>query len=333
MSLKEVYTYFLQARELLLKTYNDYPYGIEWTEDDKNKFEHALGSYMNYYMMVNDYLKEHADNLTWKSEEHKKEFLKGWKDVAESDMKIFNCLRIRHKWHKEFEANITSILTRLARSISSELFLQIPRGKGKFYTRALETLIKEIGKDEVNLDQLRKPYINKTYNVEWFFSKAPELKGPQFNDQDYNRVFKAYKYVRELAVRIFDGLTSTNEAKGFDGYGFKGKKYLPSFCSGGIDLNRQDWIRLKDAYEDIEDDLDYGIIRDKKLNFFESAEHPYSKNQLIYSAPCHYTAYKKCMNKLNESLDNNVKIKYDYDKNRILFLANRDIDTGEKLIF
>ena len=74
MTFKEIYGYFLQARELLLQTYDDYPYGEDWSEGDKAKFEQALASYTNYYMAAKDYLDQHPE-LQWSDEESKKRFI------------------------------------------------------------------------------------------------------------------------------------------------------------------------------------------------------------------------------------------------------------------
>lgn len=334
MTFKEIYDYFLQARELLLQTYEDYPYGEEWSEDDKSKFEHALSSYTNYYMACKDYLETHKE-LQWKSEESKKRFLKKFKEILEDDIKIFNSLKIRNKWHPEFENNIQSILVRMARAISSDIFIQVQRGKGKFYMMALETLIKELAKDNIKLIDIQNLNIFKDeYDLEWLKSKNPNISYGRLGDDDYNIICKAYRYIRILAVKIFDGLTSTNEAKGFDGYGFKGKKYLPSYCAGGIDLNRQDWLRLKDAYDDVFDYLDYGAQREKRIKYgeLESAKCPYSKDQVIYEQKANYEWYCKYYY-LNESKNSNVKTEYDKKNKRILFKAKRDIFSGEKFIF
>lgn len=269
-TVKEHYINFLKLRDNLLKTYEDYPYGKEWTEQDVIRFEDALADYTEGYNSFSDlFFNKAVDIMRWKSEETKKEFIDGLKNVLEADMKIFNCLRIRFKWHKEFELNQASILKRLARSISSDLFIQVPRGKNKFYIKALMVLIDELSKENLSLKYLNSYDFKNRFTFEWLLSMCPELYAGHFTEDDFNKVLRAYKKVKSLSIRIFDGLTSTNETKGFDGYGFKGKKYVPSYCSGGIDLNRQDWIRLKDAYEDITDSLDHGIIRDKKYNYGE----------------------------------------------------------------
>lgn len=334
MNLREIYTYFLQARELLLQTYEDYPYGEDWTSDDIDKFERALSSYNNYYLAIKDYMSNHP-NLNWKSEETKNKFMDDLKEIIESDMKVYNSLKIRNKWHKEFEANLQSILVRMSRALASDIFIQVPRGKGKFYMMALETLIKELCKDNVKLVTVNKSFTPKKYNLEYLTNANPNLTYGHLNDQDYTLIWKAYKYVRTLAVKIFDGLTSTNESKGFNGYGFQGKKYVPSYCAGGIDLNRQDWLRLKDAYDDVNDYLDYGAVREKRIKFaeLESAECPYSKNQLITSVQANYAWYKKYYENINESYRSNIKTEYDRKNKRILFKAKRNINTGDKFIF
>lgn len=334
MTFKEIYGYFLQARELLLQTYDDYPYGEDWSEGDKAKFEQALASYTNYYMAAKDYLDQHPE-LQWSDEESKKRFISRFKETLESDMKVFNSLRIRNKWHAEFENNLQSILIRMSRAISSDIFIQVQRGKTKFYIMALETLIKELDKENIKLVDIYKPYAQKHYNLDWVKQKNPNLSYGKLDENDYIIIWKAYRYVRNLAVKIFDGLTSTNEAKGFDGYGFKGKKYLPSYCAGGIDLNRQDWLRLKDAYDDVNDYLDYGSVREKRIKYaeLESAKCPYSKGQLIYEQKANYEWYKKYYKNVNESYRSNVRTEYDKRNKRILFKAKRNIRTGELFIF
>lgn len=334
MSLKEVYTYFMQARELLLQTYEDYPYGDDWTEKDTEKFESALLTYNNYYTMLQDFLNENMNNISWKSEEFKKDFIKGLEETAKSDFEIFNCLKIRNKWHKEFMANLQSILGRMLRSLSSELFLQIPKGKGKFYTKALDIIIKEVGKEDMSYIQLLKPFTQKKYNLEWLMNVGPELRDGKLNDLDYNKIWKCYKYLRNLAINIFDGLTSTNDAIGFNGYAFQGKKYVPAFCGGGIALNRQEWLKLKDAYEDITQSLDYGVIREKRQKFLEleHAECPYSKGQMITAKRANKAWYAKYFKGLNES-NGNVTAQFDNKRKRIVITAARDINTGEKLNF
>lgn len=340
MDLKELYNYFLQTREALLRAFEDYPYGEDWSDEDSEEFESALANYSNYYNLVNSYLNDNKDSLKWKSKEAKEMFLKQFKNVAESDYKVFNSLKIRNKWHKEFEKNQTSILVRMSRELKDTLYLGCPRKKVPMYQRVLEAYIKLLGPNGASITLLdaQENGKKKYGNAEWAYNNVQEARQFKLNEDDIAIVWKSYIYVRKLSIAIFDGLTSTDESIGFNGYGFQGRKYVPAYCSGGISLNRQDWLRLKDAYEDFSNNLDYGVAREKRLRHAELsyAKAPYSKGQLISSKFCSFSDYKKNfadVTPLYESRRPNVKHAYDFKNHRLKVIATKDINSGNRFIF